>query len=681
MASMFREHDGGLEWRAGHETLRVEPWGPDAVRVRAVLGDIRDDIPGALLERPPADGARITVPDLTGLRVFRNGLGSPTDPLPPASLVNGRLTAELTPEGRLRFLRSRDGRELLAERRAHFWWPGSRVHTPVGHGYQRLEQHFAAYEGERLHGLGQHQEGRLDRKNTVVDLVQRNTEVSIPFVLSSRGYGFLWNSPAVGRVELAENGTRWVADGARQIDYWITAGERPADLLRAYADATGHAPEFPEWATGFWQCKLRYRSQEELLGVAREHRRRGLPMSVIVADFFHWTRLGDLKFDPEEWPDPAAMVRELDALGIRLMVSVWPSVSQSSENYQEMERRGLLVANEYGTAAHATWIDKGSDDRISVAFVDPTNPEARDFFWSTARRNYQELGINLWWLDACEPEMKPAHPANLRYYAGHGQEVANLYPREMARIFHEGMAASGRTDGMSFSRSAWAGSQRYGTAVWSGDIGTDFAALRAQIAAGLSIGLSGIPWWTTDIGGFHGGDPDDPAYREVVIRWFQFGTFCPIFRLHGFRLPWLPLGGRMTGGPNEVWSYGAEAYRIMAQHLRLRERIRPYLAEQMRTASRAGLPPMRPLFLEFPDDERAWDVADQFLLGPDLLVAPVTEAGATAREVYLPAGARWTCAWTGAVHEGGGAVRSAAPLERIPLFLRDGARLPIREED
>ncbi|MBL1068179.1 TIM-barrel domain-containing protein [Streptomyces sp. 7-21] len=680
MASMFREHDGGLEWRGGHETLRIEPWGPDAVRVRAILGEVRDDIPGALLDRPDPGGARVTIPDLTGLRVFRNGLGSPTDPLPPATLVNGRLTAEVTPEGQVRFLRTEDGRELLAERKAHFWWPGSRVHTPVGHGYQRLEQHFAAYDGERLYGLGQHQEGRLDRKHTVVDLVQRNTEVSIPFLLSSRGYGFLWNSPAVGRVELADNGTRWVADAARQIDYWITAGDDPAALLRAYADATGHAPAFPSWATGFWQCKLRYRTQEELLEVAREHKRRGLPLSVIVADFFHWTRLGDLRFDPEEWPDPAAMVRELEEMGVKLMVSVWPSVNQSSENYAEMERRGLFVANEYGTAAHATWVDKGSDHRISVAFFDPTNPEARDFFWGKARDNYQSLGINLWWLDACEPEMKPAYPANLRFHAGHGQEVANLYPREVARTFYEGMAASGNTDGMSFSRSAWAGSQRYGTAVWSGDIGTDFATLRAQIAAGLSIGLSGIPWWTTDIGGFHGGDPDDPAYREIVIRWFQFGAFCPIFRLHGFRLPWLPLGGRMTGGPNEVWSYGEEAYRIMVRYLRLRERIRPYVAAQMDTASREGLPVMRPLFLHFPGDARAWEVADQFLLGPDLLVAPVTEAGATARDVYLPAGASWTCAWSGEVHEGGRTVRLDAPLDRLPLLLRDGARLPIRED-
>jgi alpha-D-xyloside xylohydrolase len=675
---LFRQHRGGLEWRSFHETVRVEPWGEDAVRVRAALGAIRDDVPGALLERPAPDPrTRITVPDPAAIGAS-GGLGSPTELAgPSAFLEHGGLTVEITPSGLLRFTRTGTGEEVLAERPAHFWWPGPRVHTATGNGYHKLEQHFAAYRDEKLYGLGQHQHGLLDHKGTVTDLVQRNTEVSIPVVLSNRGYLLLWNSPAIGRVELGATGTRWVADSARQIDYWITAADAPADLLRRYADATGHAPEMPAWATGFWQCKLRYRTQEELLGVAREYRRRGLPLSVIVADFFHWTYLGDWRFAPQEWPDPAAMVRELDELGVKLMVSIWPTVNPRSENYPAMERGGLFVANEHGGPAHAGWMDKPGPVEAQVAFYDPTNPEAREFVWETVRRNYHDLGINLWWLDACEPEMRPHHPANLRYHAGTGCEVGNLYPRENARTFWEGMLAAGDTGGMSFSRSAWAGSQRYGTAVWSGDIGVDFATLRTQIAAGLSIGLSGIPWWTTDIGGFHGGDPADPAYREVVIRWFQFGAFCPIFRLHGFRDPRTPLGGEMTGGPNEVWSYGEQAAAVMADYLALRERLRPYLDEQMRVAAREGLPPMRPLFLEFPRDEHAWDVAGQFLLGPDLLVAPVTEAGAREWAVYLPAGARWTDAWTGTRHCGGRRVMVPAPLERIPLFLRDGARLPV----
>ena len=676
MSPHFRDLGDALEWRAHGETLRVQAWGPDAIRVRSVQGGpLLDDLSGALLDTPP-DGAepKITVNEHYATLV-NGGITVRID-----AGTEGRLTPDLpAAAGQLTFLRTEDGSELLAEQPAHFWWPGARLATATGNGYHRLEQRFRAYPGERLYGLGQHTHGLLDQKGAVIDLVQRNGEVTIPLLVSDRGYGLLWNSPAIGRVELAETGTRWVADSARQIDYWITAGQ-PADVLRRYADATGHAPELPEWAAGFWQCKLRYRTQEELLAVAREHKRRGLPLSVIVADFFHWTHLGEWRFDPAEWPDPAAMVRELDELGVKLMVSVWPSVSPVSENFQPMLDRGLFIGTEYGPVAHADWPDKGLGAHAAqVAFYDATNPDARAFVWEQIRRGYHELGIKVFWLDASEPELKPGHQNGLRYHAGPGLEVGNLYPRENARTVHDGLRAAGETEIVSLSRASWAGAQRYGAGLWSGDIDVDFASLRTQIKAGLNVMMSGIPWWTTDIGGFHGGDPDDPAYREVLVRWFQYGAFCPLFRLHGFRGPSQVLEPAMTGLPNEVWSYGEQAYEILAAHPRLRERLRPYVMEQMRVAAATGLPPMRPLFLEFPDDPAAWRVEDAFLFGPDLLVAPVAEADVRERSVHLPAGARWTDAWTGEEHEGGRTVTVPAPIERIPLFLRDGAELPIRE--
>jgi alpha-D-xyloside xylohydrolase len=435
----------------------------------------------------------------------------------------------------------------------------------------------------------------------------------------------------------------------------------------------------PEWAAGFWQSKLRYRTQDELVAVAREYKERGLPLAVITADYFHWTHLGDWKFDPAEWPDPAALTAELGRLGVRLMVSVWPSVSPASENYAELERRGLLIGTETGPLAHATWPDKGIPAPVGVAFYDATNPEAREFIWSRIRDNYlRRYGIEVWWLDACEPELRPGVQDNLRYHAGPGLAVGNLYPREHARAFYEGNMAEGRPGTVTLTRSAWAGSQKYGAALWSGDIPATFASLRAQLRAGLNAALSGIPWWTTDIGGFHGGDPDDPQYRELIVRWFQFGAFCPLFRLHGFREPTTPFGLDQTGGPNEVWSFGEQAYRCIAAMMFLRERLRPYLMAQMVTAHETGMPPMRPLFVDFPADAPAWEIDDEFMFGPSLLVAPVAEYLARGRDVYLPAGSRWTDAWTGASYDGAAWLAAEAPLDRIPLFLRDGAELPIR---
>jgi alpha-D-xyloside xylohydrolase len=659
---VFSEDGAALVWRGGHETVRVEPWGPDSLRVRGTIWqDVRDGLPGALLPSPPASAAARTdiAPHL-------------------ARLVNGQIAAEMTAEGRIRFTRTADGAELLAEAVPHFTGPPQRRYTPAGHGggLHRIEVLFAARDGERCYGLGQHQHGKLDQKGAVVELVQRNTEVSIPFLLSSGGYGFLWNNPGIGRVELGTTCTRWVCEASRQWDYWVTAARAPADIVRRYTGVTGRAPMLPEWASGFWQCKLRYRTQDELLGVAREYKRRGLPLSVIVVDYFHWTRQGEWRFDPAEWPDPAGMVAELDRLGVKLMVSIWPTVNPASENYAEMENLGLLVANERGLGPQLAIWDKGSGDRRTmVSFYDATNPRAREYIWARAKEGYYKHGVRVWWLDACEPELVPENPDNLRYYLGPGLEVGNIYPQLNAKAFYDGMRAEGEEEVVLLCRSAWAGSQRYGAAVWSGDIDSTFEDLRRQIPAGLNIGLSGIPWWTTDIGGFKGGDIRSPSFRELLIRWFQFGVFSPLCRLHGVRLPVTMQGADQSGAPNEVWSFGDEAYRILREWLALREHLRPYVMAAMRVAHVEGLPPMRPLFLGFPGDEPCWDIADQFLLGDDLLAAPVVTEGAAERPVYLPAGARWLDAWTGEAHSGGQWLTAPAPLDRIPVYVRDGGAL------
>lgn len=666
--SVFFGQGGVLFVRQRHETVRIQAWGRDSVRVRA--WEYREPVldEGALTAPPGGEAPEVSI----------------VDPDTEARLVNGQITvvavmpevdAGTTTVPLIRFLNTASGEELLAESREHFWWPGARVYFGNLAGSSEIHQQFAAYDGERIYGLGQRTHGYLNHKGLSLDLVQRNAEVSIPFAVSSRGYGFLWNNPAIGKVEFATNVTRWTADQAQAIDYWITAGT-PSQILGRYADATGHAPELPEWASGFWQSKLRYKDQAELMEVVREYRRREVPLSVIVTDFFHWTAMGDFRLDPAEYPDPEGMMAELDESGVKLMVSVWPTVSALSENYPHLRDRGLLLGTDQGQEFVASIQDKGMKVPMPIAFYDPTNPETREFIWQTVKKNYFDLGVRVWWLDACEPEINPGDHKNLRYYTGPGGQVGCIYPRDNARLFGEAMAAEGEGTVL-LCRSAWAGQQKYSAAVWSGDIPATWDALRRQVRAGLSIAMAGIPWWTTDIGGFHGGNVEDDDYRELMIRWFQYGAFCPLFRLHGYREPRPDIGWNAAGGPNEIWSYGEEAYEIIKSVVLMRERLRPYLHDQMSLASTEGLPPMRPLFVDFAEDEAAWEVDDQMMFGPDVLVAPVLELGVRSREVYLPAGVSWRSAWTGETFDGGRRIAVDAPLERIPVFLREGADLPI----
>ena len=299
----------------------------------------------------------------------------------------------------VRFFRS-TGEELFSESVPHFTGPQQRRYSPAGGDLYRCEVVFDAYPGERFYGLGQHQHGLLDQKGAVIELIQRNTEVCIPFALSNRGYGFFWNMAGVGRVELGTNRTRWVADGARQIDYWVTASSSPAELVSRYSKATGLPPMLPEWASGFWQCKLRYRSQHELLEVAREHKRRGLPLAVIVIDYFHWTRQGEWRFDPSEWPDPQAMADELHELGVELMVSIWPTVNPNSDNYAEMDQRGLLVGSGGSLPLHLPFWDKGT--KVGPSFAITTRRIPRPVITSGQRSPTvmagMESGLSGWML-------------------------------------------------------------------------------------------------------------------------------------------------------------------------------------------------------------------------------------------------------------------------------------------
>ena len=651
-------------WETAGELVYIEPYGRDAIRFRSSKSLRIDEALNWTLEGPASpEGVIIEADDEK------------------ACMTNGKIQVTITGDGTVTYRNTRTGKVLLEE-----YWIDGRVHTAplrrareyrVTSGNQfKISLYFKAEPGEHFYGMGQDANDCFDLKGSTVELLQKNGKCTIPYTYSSRGYGFIWNNPAIGRAEFVNNHTMWHVQCAKQIDYVIIAGDTPGEINEKFTAITGRAPLLPEWAAGFWQCKLRYETQEELLQVAREYKRRGLPISVIVIDYFHWTMQGEWKFDPEKWPDPKAMVSELESMGIKLMVSIWPTIDPRSENYAYMREHNYILRGERGVDVVFMFFGPQT-------YVDTTHPGAREFFWSRAKKNYYDYGIRTFWLDEAEPEMRPYDYDNVRMYLGNGEEVSNIYCVGFAKAFYDGLKAQGE-EVCNLVRCAWLGSQRYGVVLWSGDIASTFDSLRKQLKAGLNVAMCGIPWWTTDIGGFINGDPESEEFRELMIRWFEFGVFCPIFRLHGFRLPYPvrdilnPDGYCGSGGPNEVWSFGEEAYEIIRRYMYVREALKPYIMGQMKLASEDGTPVMRPLFYDFCGDKNVYDIGDEYMFGPDLLVAPVVELGARKRMVYLPEGCRWKDAGTGMVYDGGTRIEADAPLDTIPLFLKEDARLSLQ---
>ncbi len=659
--SRFEKNGGRLVYRFDGEQVWIEPWGTDALRVRAARGPQMPDYDWALLE-PGEQMGKISLEE------------------DEAQIENGKIRAKITKRGKLTFFNRRGSvlleeyvrtKDDLTEENCSSMGIYAREYRGIPGGDYEIFVRFESEQKEKIFGMGQYQQACFDLKGCDLELAQRNSQVSVPFYISSLGYGFLWNNPAIGNVAFGKNRTTWYMHSARYVDYWITAGDTPMQIEEAYAKAVGTVPMMPDYGMGFWQCKLRYQTKEELLEVAREYKRRGLPISVIVADYFHWPRQGDWRFDPDFWPEPEKMADELRQMGIELMVSVWPTVDAKSENYEEMLEKGYLV-----------WADRGL--RMSMSFhgnvmnYDATNPEARAYLWDKIKNNYYDKGIKLFWLDETEPEYS-THDFDLyRYSLGTNLQVGNYYPLLHAKGFYDGLSKEGEKNILSLVRCAWAGAQRYGACVWSGDIYSSFHSLYIQIIAGLHMGIAGIPWWTTDIGGFHGGDPASGEFRELLIRWFEYGTFCPIMRLHGDRIPKQPRVGHtggsacLSGAPNEVWSFGEEVYEICKKYLNIRERLRPYIKGLMREAHERGTPVMKPLFYDYPEDERAWEIEDEYLFGSAVLVAPVYQKGVRSRKVYLPSGTRWVNAWNHETLDGGREIRVPCPLDQIPLFYKEG---------
>lgn len=553
----------------------------------------------------------------------------------------------------------RDGqhRELLSD--------GPRQMRPItvqGEATYHAEDVFKMYGSEEgLYGLGQHQSGVWNYRGNSIELSQENSEIAVPLLLSSKGYGLFWNNTSVSKVNNRFIHYLYISSNvADVIDYYFFFGPEFDKIIADYRELTGAAPLFGKWAYGFWQCKNKYKTEAEILGVAHKYRELHIPLDNIVQDWFWWTTTGEFVFN-KNYPDPKGMIDDLHRNHVHLMISIWPFFYPGSATYADMDKRGYFIDRTKTVSFHPK----------ATAVYDAFNPEARKYYWNLVDNSLFKIGADAWWMDTTEPETEGVEEnvlLNNHVATGNGARVANLFPLMTTTAVSQGQRAES-SDKRVFilSRSAFAGIQRNGVTAWSGDVLSDFETYKRQIPAALNFEVSGIPYWTSDIGGFILGHPRDPAYRELFVRWFQFGTFCPIFRVHGTRTP----------DENELWSYGEEAQKILVGYDKLRYRLMPYIYSLAWKITSGSYTPMRALMMDFAADPRVLNIGDQFMFGPAILVSPVTEQGATMRHLYLPAGVQWYDFWSGATTNGGKMVDAPAPLDRLPLYIRSGAIIPM----
>ncbi|HEX5207560.1 MAG TPA: glycoside hydrolase family 31 protein [Steroidobacteraceae bacterium] len=558
-------------------------------------------------------------------------------------------------------------------------------HTVNGEATFQVGASFDAPAGEHFYGLGQNQEGILDLRGRTIDCRHFYDEphgetVCIPFMVSSRGYGIVWDNPSDTHVYPGVNGrTLWESEVGERVSFFVIVGDDADAVYAGYAKLTGRTPLPPKAAFGLIQSKARYASQQEILDVAHTYRAKGYPLDIMVIDWFYWTRMGQLDIDPAQFPDPDRMNRDLHALGMRSLISVWPRFERDSRYFNELDAKGFFLKDKDGKTQDGLPFRA---DRAG-ALIDATNGQALDWFFTHVRDNILSHGFDYLWLDETEPDLVPD---GFLFSIGSGNRYHNIFPL----LYVGGMSRHVRAYRpdrrvLILARAAYLGSQRTGAIFWSSDIDPSWEALKRQIPTGLNMTASGIAYWGNDIGGWQplpqrgsathpllidpsdardvvGGDDD---YPELFTRWFEYGTFLPTLRVHGERKH------------TEIWAYGKQAEAILARYDRLRYQLIPYIYSLARHTYESGAPFMRALWMDFPGDARVSTIGDEYMFGPDFLVAPVTSQGQTRKQVYLPAGADWYDYWTNERLSGGRTVTADAPIDRIPVFVRAGSILPM----
>lgn len=546
---------------------------------------------------------------------------------------------------------------------------------------------FTAPADEHYYGMGQNQESMasLDLRGRVLDCkhwydAPGGESVCVPFMVSSKGYGIVWDNPSATRFIAAVNGrTSFQSNVGERVSFFIITGSTPQELYSGYARVTGKTPIPPKSAFGLIQSKARYDSQQEVLRVANTYRQKKYPLDIMVVDWFYWTRMGQMDIDPAQFPDPVGMNKQLHDMGMESIISIWPRYETSGRYFNELDQKGYLLKDKDGKTVDGLPF---RSDRTG-GLIDATNPAARQWFWEKARDNILSKGFDYPWLDETEPDLVPD---GFFYAIGSGDRYRNLFPLLHVEGVSENLRKwkpNKRT--LILSRAAYLGSQRTGALFWSSDIMPTWEALARQVPTGLNMTASGIAYWGNDIGGWQKLpaettatkapllDPSDARavvgnyhdYPELFTRWFQYGTFTPTLRLHGDRKE------------SEIWSFGKQAEAVMARYNTLRYQLIPYIYSQAKTTYDTGAPFMRPLWMDFPNDPNVANLGTQYMFGPAFLVAPVTEQGQTEKNVYLPAGANWYNFWTNEKFTGGQWLKVAAPIEQMPVFVRAGSIVPI----
>ena len=521
--------------------------------------------------------------------------------------------------------------------------------------YQTKDR-FSPTIAEAFYGLGQHQNGMFNYRGATVELGQNNTDVAIPLLVSSKGYALMWNTAALTYVDNRFPLELTLSSMAgKSVDYYFLYGPEMDSIIHEYRSLTGHAPMLPKWAYGFFQSKDRYISLDEITEIAQRYRKEHIPLDAMVQDWFWWKNEGDPDFN-SNYHDVAKDLAALHQQNVHTMISVWGLLDPASETYKTLEAKNLLLAG-----AHV---------------YDPSSAEGRDIYWNRLPGKLLKQGWDAFWLDSAEPEefwphMGDAILRNKQLAIGNGAEYTNVFPL-LHTLGVQNHWKAENTDKRVFllTRSAFLGQQRVGATVWSGDVYGTYWGLNHQVAAGLNFALSGYPYWTTDIGGYwppHDDPIADPAYQELYARWFEFGTFCPVFRTHGHR------------PHNEIWSFD-KVEPTLVRYDKLRYRLMPYIYSLAWKVSSDDYTIQRPLVMDWRTDEKTWNIGDQFMFGPALLVNPVLKANANKRTVYLPASPAWYDFWTGESTAGGKEVEAAAPLDRMPLYVRAGSILPMGPE-